>query len=51
MNELRNRRMKEGENVDTYAGALVELYMKADPTGQYPATDKLQTFKWVTTTT
>jgi len=44
MNELRNRRMKEGENVDAYAGALVELYRKADPTDQYPASDKLQTF-------
>ena len=44
MNELRNRRMKDGESVDAYAGALIELYMKADPLGQYPESDKLQTF-------
>ncbi|CAJ0752583.1 991_t:CDS:2 [Entrophospora sp. SA101] len=44
MNELRNRRMKEGETVDAYAGALTELYMKADPLGQYPESDKLQAF-------
>jgi hypothetical protein len=44
MNELRGRRMKEGETVDGFAGALIELYMKADPLGQYPESDKLQTF-------
>jgi len=44
MEQLRSREQLAGEDVDTYAGSLTDLYQKVDPLNQYPEEDRVQQF-------
>ena len=44
MNQLRNRIQKPEEIVNEYWDAIMALYYRVDPNGEYLAEDKLQQF-------